>query len=66
MFIVKRDGRKQSISFDKITKRISTLCEGLDSQVDPIAISQKVVQGIYPGVTTSQLDELAAETAASW
>ena len=64
MFIVKRDGRKQSVSFDKITKRIVTLCDGLDAQVDPITVAQKVVQGVYPGVTTSQLDELAAETAA--
>jgi ribonucleotide reductase alpha subunit len=65
MFILKRDGRKQSVSFDKITKRITNLCEGLDPQVDPIIVAQKVVQGIFPGVTTSQLDELASETAAS-
>jgi ATP cone domain len=65
MFILKRDGRKQSVSFDKITKRIVTLCDGLDPAVDPIVVAQKVVQGVYPGVTTSQLDELASETAAS-
>lgn len=65
MFVVKRDGRSEEVHFDKITKRISNLCDGLDPLVDPVVIAQKVVQGVYPGVTTSELDELAAETAAS-
>lgn len=65
MFVIKRDGHQEPVSFDKITARIITLCKGLDPQVDPIQIAQKVVSGVYPGVTTSQLDELAAETAAS-
>ena len=64
MYILKRDGRKQSVSFDKITKRVVALCDGLDKAVDPLIIAQKVVQGVYPGVSTAQLDELAAETAA--
>jgi len=42
MFVLKRDGEKQAVSFDKITTRISTLCKGLASQVDPVVISQKV------------------------
>ena len=65
MYVFKRDGRRENIHFDKITSRISKLCYGLDSSVDATLISQKVVQGIYPGVTTVELDELAAQTAAS-
>ena len=50
---------------DKITSRIAKLCYGLNPKfVDPIRISQKVIQGVYPGVTTTELDELAAQTAA--
>jgi hypothetical protein len=66
MFVLKRDGRKEAVHFDKITSRISRLCYGLDPiHVDAAIISQKVVQGVYPGVTTIELDELAAQTAAS-
>lgn len=65
MYVVKRDGRKERVLFDKITARISKLCYGLDMNfVDPVEISLKVVGGIYPGVTTTELDNLAAETAA--
>eukprot|EP00523_Entomoneis_sp_CCMP467_P005515 CAMPEP_0168747824 /NCGR_PEP_ID=MMETSP0724-20121128/15857_1 /TAXON_ID=265536 /ORGANISM="Amphiprora sp., Strain CCMP467" /LENGTH=797 /DNA_ID=CAMNT_0008795629 /DNA_START=6 /DNA_END=2399 /DNA_ORIENTATION=+ len=65
MFVMKRDGRRESVHFDKITSRINKLCYGLDSKhVDAVVISQKVIQGVYPGVTTSELDELAAQTAA--
>lgn len=65
MYVLKRDGRREDVKFDKITARITKLCYGLNDQyVDPIKISQKVVAGVYPGVTTSELDELAAETAA--
>ncbi|GLD96744.1 hypothetical protein PINS_up005427 [Pythium insidiosum] len=65
MYVVKRDGRREDVKFDKITARITKLCYGLNADfVDPIKISQKVVAGVYPGVTTSELDELAAETAA--
>ena len=66
MYVLKRDGRKESIKFDKITARIQKLCYGLDPvHVDPVSVAMKVIQGIYPGVTTSDLDSLAAETAAS-
>lgn len=64
MFIIKRDGRKQEVVFDKITARIQKLCNGLDSHVDPVKVAVKVIEGIYDGVTTSQLDTLAAEVAA--
>jgi len=66
MFVVKRNGRKETVHYDKITSRIAKLCYGLDPKhVDPAIISQKVIQGVYPGVTTVELDELAAQTAAS-
>jgi len=66
MYVVKRDGRRESIKFDKVTARIQKLCYGLDPMVDPIPVAMKVIEGIYEGVTTQQLDELAAETAASF
>ncbi len=65
MFVIKRNGRKEDIHFDKITSRISKLCFGLASAVQPVLIAQKVIQGIYSGVTTSELDELAAEECAA-
>ena len=65
MYVVKRDGRKETIKFDKVTARIQKLCYGLDPIVDSIPVAMKVIEGIYEGVTTQQLDELAAETAAS-
>ncbi|CAM9200745.1 unnamed protein product [Pylaiella littoralis] len=65
MCVTKRDGRTEEILFDKISARIEKLCYGLDSRfVHHIPIAQKVINGIYPGVTTSELDELAAQTAA--
>lgn len=66
MYVIKRDGSKESIKFDKITARIQKLCYALDPvHVHPVEVAMKVIQGIYPGVTTSELDNLAAETAAS-
>ena len=65
MFVIKRDGRSEAVKFDKITGRIKKLCYGLHSSVDPVKISMKVIEGIYDGVTTTVLDNLAAETAAS-
>eukprot|EP00466_Bigelowiella_natans_P001990 jgi/Bigna1/58266/fgenesh1_pm.68_\ len=64
MFVIKRDGRKQPVHFDKITSRIKKLCYGFHKLVDPVEVSQKVCQGVYKGVTTTELDELAAQTAA--
>ncbi|KAL8935888.1 MAG: hypothetical protein Q9211_004462 [Gyalolechia sp. 1 TL-2023] len=65
MFVWKRDGRKERVQFDKITARVSRLCYGLDADhVDAAAITQKVISGVYQGVTTIELDNLAAETAA--
>ncbi|HEX5003357.1 MAG TPA: ribonucleoside-diphosphate reductase subunit alpha [Bacteroidia bacterium] len=66
MYVVKRDGRKESVKFDKITSRIQRLCYGLSPEhVEPVQVAIKVIEGIYDGVTTSELDSLAAEIAAS-
>jgi ribonucleoside-diphosphate reductase alpha chain len=65
MFVIKRDGTRESVKFDKITARIQKLSYGLDpTHVDPIQVAKKVIDGVYDGVTTSELDNLAAETAA--
>ena len=65
MYVVKRNGKNESMQFDKITKRVKNLCYGLDMKyIDPAAVTLKVMSGIYPGITTRQLDDLAAETAA--
>ena len=65
MFVVKRCGEQEPMLFDKITSRIKKLCYGLAAEyVDPAAITLKVIQGVYPGITTVELDELAAQTAA--
>jgi ribonucleoside-diphosphate reductase alpha chain len=66
MLVIKRDGRRESVKFDKITARVEKLCYGLEPQfVDPIDVAKKVIDGLYDGVTTIELDNLAAETAAS-
>ena len=65
MLVQKRDGKKEPVAFDKITARIKKLCYGFDPKhVDPVVVSQKVVVGVYDGVTTAQLDDLASETSA--
>lgn len=66
MLVIKRDGRRESVKFDKVTARIERLCYGLDlNYVNPIQVARKVIDGIHDGVTTVQLDMLAAEQAAS-
>lgn len=65
MFVVKRDGHKEPVMFDKITERIKKLCYGLNELVDPVKVAMRVIEGLYDGVSTSELDNLAAETAAS-
>ncbi|MCX2718699.1 ribonucleoside-diphosphate reductase subunit alpha [Lentiprolixibacter aurantiacus] len=65
MFVVKRDGRKEPVMFDKITARVRKLCYGLNGLVDPVKVAMRVIEGLYDGVTTSELDNLAAEIAAT-
>jgi ribonucleoside-diphosphate reductase alpha subunit len=65
MFVLKRNGKRESVKFDKVTARIEKLSYSLSSLIDPIDVAKKVVQGIYDGVPTTELDNLAAETAAS-
>ena len=65
MFVVKRDGHKEPIMFDKITARIKKLCYDLNPLVDPVRVAMRVIEGLYDGVTTSELDNLASEIAAT-
>ncbi|HEX5026104.1 MAG TPA: ATP cone domain-containing protein, partial [Agriterribacter sp.] len=66
MHVIKRNGKKESVKFDKITARIEKLCYGLDRRfVNSIDVAKKVIEGLYDGVSTTELDNLAAETAAS-
>merc|ERR1719161_1072871 len=65
MYVIKRDGSRENIKFDSITSRLEKLMEGLNREyVDPVKITQKVVEGVYLGIKTSELDTLAAETCA--
>lgn len=66
MLVVKRDGRRESVKFDKITARVEKLSYGLDSNfVEPIDVAKKVIEGLFDGVSTPELDNLAAEIAAT-
>jgi ribonucleoside-diphosphate reductase alpha chain len=65
MDVIKRDGRREPIMFDKITSRVRKLCYGLNELVDPVKVAMRVIEGLYDGVTTSELDNLAAEIAAT-
>ena len=66
MQVIKRDGSKEPVRFEKISNRVRKMTYGLNSDyIDPIEIAQKVIAGIYDGITTDELDNLAAETAAS-
>ncbi|MFZ2431091.1 MAG: ribonucleoside-diphosphate reductase subunit alpha [Lutibacter sp.] len=65
MFVLKRDSKKEPVMFDKITARVRNMCYGLSSHVDPVKVAMRVIEGLYDGVSTSELDNLAAETAAT-
>lgn len=65
MYVVKRDGRREAVKFDKITARVKKLCYGLDPMVDATLVTVKVIDGIFDGVTTTELDNLTAEVAAT-
>lgn len=64
--IIKRNGKKEAVNVEKIISRIEKQCYNLDSKyIVPFEVAQKVIEGIYDGVSSRQLDELAAETAAA-
>lgn len=65
MHVVKRDGRRELVQFDKITARIKKMCYSLHENVDPVRVAMRVIEGVYDGVTTTELDNLAAEVAAT-
>ena len=56
MHVIKRDGRKEPVMFDKITARVRKLCYGLNDLVDPVKVAMRVIDGLYDGVTTSELE----------
>ncbi|CAK8987685.1 unnamed protein product [Durusdinium trenchii] len=65
MYVLKRDGSKQEVKFDAITDRLRPLCHGLDANyIDPVPVTQKVIEGFYNGIATAEIDTLAAETCA--
>ena len=64
--VINRNGEKEDVRFDAILERLTALCDGLDTNwVDPAHVTKLVIEGLYDGVTTRELDELAAETAAA-
>ncbi len=63
MHVVKRDGRHEDVRLEKITKRVENLSGSLT--VEPLLVAKKVIDGIFDGVTTRELDELAERTAAN-
>ncbi|XP_046832524.1 ribonucleoside-diphosphate reductase large subunit-like [Vespa crabro] len=66
LHVIKRGGRVEDVHFDKITSRIRKLCYGLDMEyVDPYAVTIQVINGLYAGISTVELDNLVAETAAT-
>jgi ribonucleoside-diphosphate reductase alpha chain len=65
MHVIKRNGQKEPVMFDKITARIRKLCYGLNPLVEPPKVAMRVIEGLYDGVTTSELDNLAAEISAT-
>jgi len=65
MYVIKRNGSKEPVMFDKITARIRKLCYGLNELVQPTKVAMRVIEGLYDGVTTSELDNLAAEISAT-
>ncbi|TGM10800.1 ribonucleoside-diphosphate reductase subunit alpha [Leptospira selangorensis] len=66
MFVIKRNSKKESVKFDKITARIERLSYSLNPLVDVTTVAKRVIEGIYDGVSTTELDNLAAEIAASF
>lgn len=65
MYVIKRDGKRELVQFDKITARIKKLCYSLHESVDPQRVAMRVIEGVYDGVSTTELDNLAAEVAAT-
>ena len=65
MDILKRNGAREPLKLEKIGSRIKKLTYGLNERVDPDIVSTKVVSGLYDGVSSTELDQLSAETAAS-
>jgi len=61
MRVQKRSGKIEDVKFDKVTLRISNLCDGLSDAVDPTVVAQKVFSSMYDGIKTTEIDTLSAE-----
>ena len=65
-YVTKRCGKKEELKFDKVTSRIQKLCYLLSPKINQLEIAQKVIAGIYPDITTTEIDNLAAEISANY
>ena len=66
MEVIKRNGNKEKISFDKIIARIESLCYGLDNNyVDPINVAKDTIQSLYNNISTEEIDFVSADICAS-
>jgi ribonucleoside-diphosphate reductase alpha chain len=66
MEVIKRDGSKERVKLDKILNRVKKQCYGLNMDyIEPMEIAKKVIHGLYDGISSAELDTLAAETAAA-
>jgi ribonucleoside-diphosphate reductase alpha chain len=66
MEVIKRDGSRERVKLDKILNRVKKQCYGLNMDyIEPMEIAKKVIHGLYDGITSIELDTLAAETAAA-
>lgn len=65
MNVVKRNGVVEEMKFDKLTTRIKAMCKGLDSSIDPQHVAMRTIESLFDGVTTSEIDTLISEIAAS-
>ena len=63
LYVVKRGGQHEPVSFDQVLRRIQKLADGLE-HVNPDLVAQRVCSQIQNGIKTSELDEFAAETCA--
>lgn len=65
MEVIKRNGKLEKVSFDKITKRLANFCDDLSESVDPIVIAQETIKGLFNRITTQELDLLSADICAN-
>jgi len=65
MYVIKRDGERKIVSFDKILQRIKKTGQEIGIQINYTALAMKVIDQLYDGISTTQIDELTSEQCAS-